>query len=355
MESLGTLPDPFLAEILAQPESMRRTADALASTAVLAPVGSQDRNAVVFTGMGASYHACYVPVTILAGGGRNATMVDAAELLHFRRPMLNVDTALVMVSQSGESAEVVGLLEAIDGPGRPFVVGVTNGPDSTLARAADVTIDVRAGRETGPSTMTFASTLVALSALAEVLAGASSGQATHEAARRAEGAASGAEAILARREELLARVDAWVQARSAVVTLGRGTGRAASETAALLLKEAAGLPVEALEAAQFRHGPLELAGPTLAAGMIATEEATARFDLALADDLRSAGASVLVITHHDGGRAVGGGTIRIPDVGRALAPALAVIPFQLLAWRLAVERGNTPGELRLASKVTTRE
>src|SRR5207248_3159873 len=133
-----------------------------------------------------------------------------------------------------------------------------------------------------------------------------------------------------------------------------GTARAASEAAALVLKEAARLPVEALQAAQFRHGPVELAGSDLAVGMIATEPATSGLDLALAEELVGSGTAVLVV---ETGSSAPKGTVRVavPPVGRALLPALAVIPFQLLAWRLSVERGLTPGELSIASKVTTRE
>jgi glucosamine--fructose-6-phosphate aminotransferase (isomerizing) len=316
--------------------------------------GRADASSIVFTGMGVSYCACHVPVTVLAGRGRDATMVEASELLHFRRPMLDEDTVMVVVSQSGESAEVVRLIEELrEGP-RPFVVSITNGTTSALAAAADAPLDIRAGPETGPSTKTFAATLVVLAALAEVLAGRPADQAAAQIAAEAERAASGTASILEGRDELAERVASWCRDRSAVALLGRGTARAASETAALVLKEAARLPVEALQSAQFRHGPIELAGPGLAVGMIATEPATAPLDLGLAEELERAGTSVLVVEAGDNAparpRRVG-----VPPVARALLPALAVVPFQLLAWRLSIERGLVPGELAIAQKVTTRE
>src|SRR5206468_4923984 len=115
--------------------AQRGDVDALAEAA-------RTRSTIVFTGMGGSYHTCYTPVTLLGEAGIAAVMVDAAELLHFRRPILGSDTVLVAVSQSGESAEVVRLLQAPEWPrGRPFVASVTNGPDNTVARAADVAFD----------------------------------------------------------------------------------------------------------------------------------------------------------------------------------------------------------------------
>src|SRR5206468_1619686 len=127
---------------------------------------------LVFTGMGGSYDACYAPVTALASVGITGVMVDSAELLYFRRPTQAGRTLLVMVSQSGESAEVVRLIEQLDGePERPFTVSITNGLDNTLARLANVALDSRAGHEQGPSSMTFGAALVVLAALADVLAG----------------------------------------------------------------------------------------------------------------------------------------------------------------------------------------
>jgi glutamine---fructose-6-phosphate transaminase (isomerizing) len=114
------------------------------------------------------------------------------------------------------------------------------------------------------------------------------------------------------------------------------------------------MPVESLQTAQFRHGPLELAGPDLAAIVLATEAETGELDRSLGADLASLGAAVLLVT--TGGPAPDG-TMSIPirPLDRLLSPAAAVVPAQLLAWRLSVERGRTPGSYVHASKVTTRE
>jgi len=138
------------------------------------------------------------------------------------------------------------------------------------------------------------------------------------------------------------------------VILGRGAARAAAEMGALTIKEAVGMPVESLQTAQFRHGPLELAGPDLAAIVLATEAETAELDRSLAADLASLNAAVLLLTT---GGAAPAGTMSIPigSLDRLLSPAAAVVPAQLLAWRLSVERGRNPGSYVHASKVTTHE
>jgi glutamine---fructose-6-phosphate transaminase (isomerizing) len=358
MSSLGNFPDQFLAEIGAQPEALRRAAEALArqrgSLSSLREAVREPRD-LVFTGMGASYHACYPAINELAGRGIQALLVDTAELLHFRRPMLDPSTVVVAVSQSGESAEIVAL--AADLRRRrsgPLVVSVTNGLDNSLAREARVGLDTGAGPETGPSTMTFGASLVALSGVAHMLLGADPGAAIDRTRATAEVAAEAAQLLLTGAETRAEELARWHGGRGFTVLLGRGPARAASEMGALILKEAAGIPAEALQAAQFRHGPLELAGPDLAVVVMATEPEALELDLGLAGDVAQTGAAVLVVSRAgeapEGTRAVPTGS-----VDRTLLPAVSIVPVQLLAWRLAVESGRAPGVLTRATKVTTRE
>ena len=140
--------------------------------------------ALVFAGMGSSYDACYPAVTALAREGVAASMVDTAELLHFRLPMLHTGDDLVLVSQSGESAETVGVARELRRRGdAPTMIAVTNEPASSLAALADHTLGTGAGEETGPSTMTFAAALVVLGALVRSLEGR-----PHRRGRRRPGA-----------------------------------------------------------------------------------------------------------------------------------------------------------------------
>jgi glucosamine--fructose-6-phosphate aminotransferase (isomerizing) len=96
---------------------------------------------------------------------------------------------------------------------------------------------------------------------------------------------------------------------------------------------------------------LELAGPHLAAMVIATEPETRELDLAMANELRALGTAVWTVT---AGVQAAGAT-DIGPIDRLLAPAVAIVPAQLLAWRLAVLAGREPGTYVHAAKVTTRE
>jgi glutamine---fructose-6-phosphate transaminase (isomerizing) len=359
MKSLGNFPDPFIAEISGQPAAVRRAAEGLAEQGgALDVIGASARKrSIVFTGMGSSYDACYPAVAELARSGIAAVMLDASELLHFRTGMLGPSTLLVAVSQSGESAEVVRVTRLVlEGDEPPTVIAVTNGVDNELATLADVALDTRAGKETGPSTMTFAGSLVVVAAVARVITGRASDEVCDELRTGAAAAAVEMERILANTglpDELVA----WLGARETVVILGRGPARAAAEMGSLTIKEAVGMPVESLQTAQFRHGPLELVGPGLAAIVIATEPETRGLDVGLAAEMRAAGAGVVLVTEEaeDAEGLEGALKVTTGSLDRALAPAVSLLPSQLLAWRLASLRGRQPGSYYRATKVTTRE
>jgi glutamine---fructose-6-phosphate transaminase (isomerizing) len=355
MKWLGKFPDSFLAEIAGQPDALRRAARAL--TEQLDTIGGvrdagRRGGGVVFTGMGGSYDACYPAVNELAVHGVLALQIDAAELLHFRTHVLSAATVLVIVSQSGQSAEVVRLLDAIeDRAERPVVLSVTNGLANPLAERADLRLDTRAGTEQGPSTMTFAASLVQLAAIGGALTGRSDVDPVERARRAAREASDAVETVL--EDETLAARIADVADRETLALLARGPARAAAEMGALTLKEC-GVAAESYETAAFRHGPFELAGPALGAIILATEPETLALDLGFAADLVETDASAVVLSSR-GDVPHGALGVRIPSVDRLVSSAVSIVPIQLLAWRLANARGRVPGAYTRASKVTTRE
>jgi len=352
MKSLGNFPDPFIAEIAGQPDALRRAAEGLTTQRSALDICCARRGgALVFSGMGSSYDVCYPAVTSLARAGAPAMMLDAAELLHFRLPMLHAGDTAVLVSQSGESAETVRVAQLLRERGDgPFVVAVTNSAGSSLAREADVVLRTFAGEETGPSTMTFAAALVVVGALALAIEGIAPGAVAERLSLDAELAAAAIDDLLGH-EQLADDLVAWHGGRATTVLLARGGARAAAEMGALTLKEAVGMPVESLQTAQFRHGPLEIAGPQMAAMVFATEPETQDLDLGIADELRKLGTAVWTVT-------AGVDAPAATDIGplhRLLSPAAAIVPAQLLAWRLAILAGREPGAYVHAAKVTTRE
>lgn len=369
--------DRYLEEILGQPAAFRRAAATVAARADVLRALESRRVAggaagpVLLAGMGSSGDACLATATTLGAAGVLATTVEAAELLHVRRAALAGVGLLVLVSQSGESTEVVRLAEEVrglDADRRPLVLAITNGLGSPLAALADLALDTDVGREECPSSGTFAGSLVALAAVAGILAGgpvdarvgatAPAGglvDAVVADVRAAADAAAAASAdLLATPDDTGEQLFAWLGGRPTIVALGRGTGRAAAEMASLTLMEAAGVPALSLPTAEFRHGPLEILGPDVAVVLFALEPVTETLDRTFAAELTAAGAAVLLVGPV---RPAPPGVELIPVPGPRgiLAPAVALGPLQLLARRLAHARGRRPGTFVHAAKVTTRE
>jgi glucosamine--fructose-6-phosphate aminotransferase (isomerizing) len=191
-----------------------------------------------------------------------------------------------------------------------------------------------------------------LAAVAPILSGDRTADATARARTGAERAAGAVEAFIEVDDATGSLLERVVDGREILAVLGRGSARAAAEMGALTLKES-GVMAESFATASFRHGPFELAGPDMAAIILATEEHTRTLDLALAADLASAGAAVAVISPDE--EVPGCAGIHLPSLDRLFSSTVSIVPIQLLARRLALRHGRAPGVYTRASKVTTRE
>jgi glucosamine--fructose-6-phosphate aminotransferase (isomerizing) len=349
-------PDVHLREILEQPAAIRRAAEALLEQereVERIAEASRVPGRLLLTGMGSSFDACFPAVEHLASRGVVALHENGAELLHFRLPWITGGTLLVLVSQSGRSAEVVALADRARSDGaHPFVVSVTNGLGNELAERADVALDLRTGPETAPSSMTFAGTLVHLAAIARVAAGDDAARTCEDIASASRTAADAVASVLTAEGPIANTVSDVCRGKRTIAIVGRGSSRAAAEMGALTMQEC-GVVGDGFEGGAFRHGPIELAGPGLGAIVLATEPRTRSLDLGLADDLRATGSGVVVLT--DDADPDDGTSIALPPVDALLSPAVSIVPIQLAAHRLAVEAGREPGSYVFATKVTTRE
>ena len=144
---LSVIEGAYLRDLLAQPPAL---ADTLAGLRAAPPweIRAASYAKIVLTGMGSSLHALHPLQLRLVRAGHTAMRVETAELIHAQADLLDDRTLLVVVSQSGRSAETVQLLELLQArEKRPFVIGVTNTPGSPLASSADAVVWMRAGQE----------------------------------------------------------------------------------------------------------------------------------------------------------------------------------------------------------------
>lgn len=354
-----TTGDSFLDEILAQPQTLVDAGQGLLEQGPqLADLRSRLRRAgdlpVVLTGMGSSLDALQALASDLGRKGVSVSTVNTAELVHFRLPSLPPGSLVVAVSQSGRSAEIVRLADVLSGRTDIALASITNGRDNPLARSADLAFDMCAGTEVGPATKTYTATTVVLSAVERLLTGPEEPDAvTGRTAEIANDSATAMRDLLATPHDVANDLRSWVAGRDNLVFVGRGVAIATAELAGLVLKEAAQVAALSLDAAEFRHGPLELAGPALAAVVVSLEPTTLALDRRLLQDLATGGSAVLAVGLSDPMSQAR--RIVLDPIDPLMDTARAAAPLQLLAWALAQERHPRPGQFLVGSKVTTQE
>ena len=124
----------------------------------------RSKKRVVLSGMGASFFGCIGFQYALAALGIHAVALETGELLYFLKPLIDRDTAVVLVSRSGESIEVTKLLDDLRALGAA-VIGIVNVAESALARAADVTILMGSAADQMVAVQTYTGTLATLGLL----------------------------------------------------------------------------------------------------------------------------------------------------------------------------------------------
>ena len=338
---------PYLRDILDQPRALAETHRRLevppGLEAVRERLAGGAFTRVVLTGMGGSFHGLWPLHLRLLEGGRASSMVETSELLHYQWALLGRETLLVIVSQSGRSAEVVRLLE--EARGGAAVIAVTNTVASPLATMADATVLTHAGEEATVSCKTWVSAQMALRWLAAVL-----GEEDREALRSALAAAAGAVgrylADWRRHVEDLARELSDVRS---VFVVGRGPSLAAAGTGGLILKESTHRPAEGMSSASFRHGPMEMLGPAVFVLVYAGPERTRALNERLVADVRAAGGRAGLVAG-DAERPA----LRLP-LSEPLGSILELLPVEMMTLALAALDGREAGRFAIAGKVTATE
>lgn len=304
---------------------------------------TDDFDRIVLTGMGSSHFAAHRAWSSLVRDGREAWWVSTAQLLDMQE-LITGDSLLWVTSQSGESGEVVALLDALDSAKRPrTVLATTNNPASRLAIAADIVVSLESGEEASVSTKTYVTTLAAHERILGWLGHREDAQVVDR--------------ILAVADELenLPRVRPIASASvkdafPRFVFVASSSNVSSTLESALVLKEAAKIPAEGFLGGEFRHGPLELAGPGLTAVLFGSGESDASLS-GLGAELTESGARVV---HVDPGSSSAAWVTVSTNATTPLGHAVCGAKFaQLLSVELALVRGIEPGVFRFGRKVTT--
>ncbi len=311
---------------------------------------------VVLVACGSSFHAGMVAKYAIERWARLPAEVEIASELRYREPVLHERTLVVGVSQSGETLDTLEALREARRAGARTLV-VSNVVHSTMAREADGSVYTRAGPEVSvASTKCHLAQIAALQVLALALAqwrGTLGSGAVSSLLDELQRLPDAVEDALARTKEVEEVADALGDARD-YFFIGRHLGYPVALEGALKLKEISYLRAEGYPAGELKHGPLALIEP----GTVV---------VAVLDPLRdkmgsnvaeavARGATVVAVASDGDAGVVADHVLRVPAVADpVLAPAVQVVPLQLLAYGLARRLGNDVDRPRNLAKTVTVE
>jgi len=305
---------------------------------------------IIFTGMGSSYFISYAATCLLNPLNITSFAINAGELLHYQLSILNKTTLLVCISQSGESFEIVKILEKL--PPEVTVIAISNEEYSTLANNAHGLLLSKAGKEEMTSTKTYISTYLATYILSLAL----SGKFNKTSIAEIEASIEIVIDLLKNKNQWLTDAVKTIAHVPFVQLVGRGCVFATAQQSALMFMEATRNPASALLGGEFRHGPMEMIKKGSRVVIFAPTGVTYNQSISATTDVLKFGAEVLLITDQvspikDDNLF----TIVIPYTNEALFVITSAIPMQLIVNQWSIEEKNEPGDFTRGAKVTAIE
>jgi glucosamine--fructose-6-phosphate aminotransferase (isomerizing) len=347
-EDLAVIEGEYLRDILQQPKALEDTLASLGTSKPLLDVAARLNKGkfqrVVLTGMGSSFHALHPLNLELISHGFTAITVETSELVHYKNRFFEPKTLIVAVSQSGQSAEMVRLLQT--NHKRCTVVAVTNTPGSPLAKHANAAVFTQAGNEFSVSCKTYVTALMALQWLGDVLCERDLRR-TRQELKHASPAAA---AYLVDWKDYVRALAQLLKNIRHLFLVGRGASLASANTGALIVKESDQFHAEGMSSAAFRHGPLEMLGEEIFVLVFAGDARTRDLNERLLRDIREQGGRAEMV---DADAALP--CFRIGEHGGSIRQILEILPVNMITLALAAMNGREPGRFELASKVTTIE
>ncbi len=328
--------------------------DASLSTAFV-----KDLRRIFLVACGTSWHAGLVGKFLLESVAGIPTEVDFASEFRYRAPLLDKQTLVVLISQSGETADTLAALHEAKRR-RARSLAICNVVGSSMTREAHGTLYTHAGPEIGvASTKAFTAQLTALHLLALYL-GRRNG-------RFSADAATGHMDELRRIPRLLESVletDPIIQELAGqlfdkrdFLYLGRGINYPIALEGALKLKEISYIHAEGYPAGEMKHGPIALIDGKMPVVAIATQSSMLEKIMSNIEEVKSRDGSVLalVTTGNREVRRRADWVIEVPPVAEPFSPLLNVVPLQLLAYHISVKRGCDVDQPRNLAKSVTVE
>ena len=365
---LGTYRHYMQKEIFEQPAAVAATLECVANGASIQPgvFGADaeqifaNTDQVLMLACGTSYHAGVVArywIESLAGIPCN---VEIASEYRYRETVPNPRSLVVVISQSGETADTLAALHHARALGQANALAICNVPESALIRASNLRFLTRAGPEIGvASTKAFTAQLASLFVLALVLA-KQRGKLSKEKETQMLEALRQLPAWIANALRTEPEMAAWAAkfARCEhALFLGRGVHYPIAMEGALKLKEISYIHAEAYAAGELKHGPLALVDRDMPVIAIAPRDALLDKLKSNLQEVRARGGELYVLANGDTSMSNGEGVhiVQLHDDPGVLSPVVSTVPLQLLAYHAALLRGNDVDKPRNLAKSVTVE
>ena len=363
----------MLQEIYEQPEALAAT------IAHYAPEGQlrseqfpgiaeifRGRQRLVIAASGSSRHAGLAGEIMLEDLAGLAVDVEYASEYVYRSTYTLHDPGVLVISQSGETADTLAALREARSRGLK-TTAITNNPDSTMAREADCSLPTLAGRERAiPATKSFTTQLCVLYLLTLYLARLGGRMTAQTVSTHLEQLARLPELLAPKLQEWEQQIEEVAQSTRAArgfLYLGRAVHYAIAREGALKMKESAYIQAEGYPAGELKHGPNALVSPdaplvVLAARDTSDPDSTLRYQktLQLMHDMHAQGATIFSVASEGDEEAakLSRYSISVPSASEFLLPLLEVVPLQLFAYFTAVLHGvNVDAPRNLVKAVVT--
>ena len=357
----------MLKEIHEQPDAVAETiADRVAHDSVelteldeLGDLPTRLRR-IVIVACGTSYHAGLVGRYAIEQWARIPVEMDVASEYRYRDPVVNDDDLVIGITQSGETADTLAAMRLARERGAT-VLALTNVMGSQATRDADAVLFTRAGIEISvAATKTFVSQVAAMYLIGIWLA---QRRATLDEQRHGE-LIEQLKALPHLIQETLDAGDERVHAvasayadRRFFLYLGRNIGLPVCLEGALKLKEISYIPTDAYAAGEMKHGPIALLDERTPVVAVATDSPVLDKVLSNVSEVRARGAHAIAVANegNDAVAAVCEEVLYVPRTDWVLQPILAILPLQMLAYRIARENGLNVDQPRNLAKTVTVE
>ena len=355
-------------EIHEQPQALADTLESVCNSQSLVPgiFGAEaaatfsDIDSILILACGTSYHAGLVARYWLEEIAGIRCIVEVASEYRYRVSVPNPKTLVVVISQSGETADTQAALNHAKQHGQVHTLAICNVPESALVRLCKLRMLTRAGPEIGvASTKAFTTQLAALFLLTLVLAkqrGRLTAEQEQKHLHELRHLPSAVQKVLELEAQIATLAEQFASKHHALF-LGRGLHYPIALEGALKLKEISYIHAEAYPAGELKHGPLALVDKNIPVISVAPNDALLEKLKSNLMEVRARGGELYVFAdaHTHIREAEGIHIMQMPEHAGYLSPILHTIPLQLLAYYVALQKGTDVDKPRNLAKSVTVE